>query len=87
MMTREQEDKLWKIMHQCSQNHEQGQQSFTANIKSGTVYVECRNGANVLVKTKIDNKENENMGTQMAMWNYLRTLDLDFDSIKLKTEE
>lgn len=81
-MTEQQENKLWIILTDCCKNKTPDLQSFIANIKDGQVFVDCHDSNNVVVDVMRENKQTTS-GTQMAMWNLLRKLKIDVDTIEI----
>lgn len=81
-MTKEHEDKLWKIMTNCCKSNKPDLQSFIANVKGGRVFVDCHDSNNVVVDVNRENNQST-VGTQMAMWNLLRKLEIDVNSVEI----
>lgn len=79
-------EKLFKFLLKCNRNHNTPDlHSFTAKIRNGTVFVDCRGYETYVESIIYDKNGNEKkskfVGTTIAAANRLEMLGIDLDSI------
>ncbi len=80
-------DKIFKLLHQCNKDSDKPDlHSFIANIKDGTVFVECR-GYEVYIDSTLrggnGEKKSRWVGTTTAASNKLEMLGIDLQSVDI----
>ena len=76
-------DRIFKLLNQCNKKSSTPDlHSFTAYIKNGTVFVECR-GFEVYIESKTDESTSQWVGTTIAAANRLEALGIDLLSIEI----
>lgn len=82
------DERLFKFLLKCNRDaNKPDMHSFTAKIKGGVVYVECREYETYVKSTVYDDNGNETIkqwiGTPVAMANLLETLEIDLDTMDM----